>query len=242
MEIKHYAHIVWRWLWLIVGLPALVLAFSLLRPTPRPQGYVATMRFSVGLTPETPAAPSSYTYDRYYTWLTAEYLADDLSEVVKSGEIAQAVAAEAARQGLHVQLAPGAIQGSTAAGKLHRILTVTLSWPKADELAALASALSTVLSQGQAGYFDQFRAAGTPVVMHLIDPPSISPVGVSLKSRLELPLRLILGLLAGLGLAFFLEYLDDSVRGPQDLRMQGLDVLATIPRASALPWAERRQR
>lgn len=241
MEIRRYARIAWRRWWLIAALPVLVLALSLIRPAPRTQGYAATMRFSVGLVPEDRAAPY-FTYDRYYTWLTAEYLTDDLVEVVKSREIADAVSTELARTGRNLQVQPGAIQGASSAGKLHRILTVSLQSPDPDQLALLAQALATVLSEGRAPYFEQFRAAGTPIVMHLIDPPAITPVGASLRSRLDLPLRLILGLLAGVGLAFFVEYVDDSVRGTRDLEAVGLEVLGSIPRQSIFPWVERRHR
>lgn len=242
MEIRNYIAILWRRGWLVAGLPALVLVFSLLRPAPQPApGYVANMRFSVGVTPQAPS-PSVYTYDRYYSWLTAEYLADDLTQVVRSREVADAVAAEAARAGLKVDISPEAIQGSAGAGKLHRILTVSLSWGDRDQLQVLADALATVLSQGKTAYFDQFRKAGTPVELHLIDPPSIGQAGVSLRSRMEMPLRLILALVAGLALAFFVEYLDDSVHGPDDLEAQGLPVFGAIPRTGILPWSDRKLR
>ena len=48
------------------------------------------MRFVVGIRPERQG--DYYAYDRYYTWLTAEYLVDDLSEVVKSRSFAEDVA------------------------------------------------------------------------------------------------------------------------------------------------------
>ncbi|MCL6429690.1 MAG: hypothetical protein K6V36_02375 [Anaerolineae bacterium] len=242
VEIRQYVRIAWRWLWLIAGLPVLVLVVSLLRGrAPQAPGYVATMRFSVGVVPEQ-AEGGSYTYDRYYTWLTAEYLIDDLAEVVRSREIAEAVAQEAARKGLARELGPGTVQGSTTGGKLHRILTVSLTWGDLEELEVLARATATVLSEGRAPYFEQLRQVGTPVVMHLIDPPAISPIGVSLRSRVEVPLRTGLGLLAGIALAFFLEYLDDSVRDPSDLTVRGVPVLGVIPRRSGPPWSERRVR
>jgi capsular polysaccharide biosynthesis protein len=242
VEIKEYVRIAWRRSWLIFGLPALVLGLTLLRPVPpRAPTYQATMRFSVGIVPETPG-DSSYTYDRYYSWLTAEYLADDLTEVVRSQEIAAAVKAEAQRHGLATEFAPGSIEGMTTGGKLHRILSVSMSWHSPDELAVLARALSTVLTEGQTGYFEQFRAAGTPVVIHEIDPPTIAAVGEGMRRRLELPLRLGLALFAGLSVAFFLEYLDDTVRGPRDLKSRGLDLLGAIPRQSSLPWGDRGMR
>jgi len=244
VEIRRLIDVLWRRAWLVLALPALVLALGLLRPAAQPQpGYVANMRFSVGVMPvEAAPAPDYYTYDRYYSWLTAEYLADDLSQIVRSREVAEAVRAEAARQGLEVDVAPEAIQGSSGAGKQHRILTVTLNWPDRDQLRVLANALTTVLSQGQTAYFEQFRSAGTPIVMHPIDPPSIVPAGISLRSKVEVPLRLLLALVAGVALAFFVEYLDDSVHGPEDLEAHGLAVVGAIPRSGALPWSERRLR
>ncbi|MGQ9682483.1 MAG: YveK family protein [Anaerolineae bacterium] len=243
MEIRTYARILWRWLWLVAGLPALVLVLSLSRLTPPPGGYSATMRFSVGVVPQTPAGPGGYyTYDHYYSWLTAEYVTDDLAEIVKSREVADAVIAEAKARGLTVELAPGAIQGATSGGKLHRILTVSLGWHNRDELQKLAEATAAVLSEGKTPYFAKMKSLGTPILMYPIDPPSISPVGISLRSRLDVPLRLALALVAGVSLAFFLEYLDDTVRDPRDLRAQGLTVLGIIPRRGKMPWSERGER
>lgn len=242
VEIKNYARILWHWSWLVVGLPAVVVAVSLLRAAPPgPTGYTASMRFSIGLLPEAPAAPA-YSYDGYYTWMTAEYLADDLTEIVKSGEVAQAVMAEAQRRGLSAKVTPGAIQGATSGGKLHRIVTVSINWPDQEELAILAESVATVLQEGKAGYFAQYREAGTPVMMHLIDPPTLSPVGASTRQRLDLPLRLLLAVFAGVGGAFMLEYLDDTIHGPGDLQARDMDVLGTIPRRSSLPWIDRSQR
>lgn len=241
MEIKQYTRILWRWSWLVIGLPAVVIALALLQPSaPAVTGYTANMRFSVGLAPE--PVPSAYNYDRYYTWLTAEYLADDLTEVIKSQEIARAVLAEAKRRGLEVQLPPGAIQGATTGGKLHRILNVTVNWGNHDELVILADSLSTVLSEGRAGYFDQFRDAGTPIILHQIDAPTLSEVGPNTRQRLELPLRLMLAVFAGVSGAFVLDYLDGSVRDVSDLQARGIHVLGAIPRRSSLPWRNRHYR
>ncbi len=76
MELVRYWRIIKRRLWLVAVLLAVVLAsypFSASRP---PASYNASMRFAVGLQPE-PRSGAYYTYDYYYTWLTAEYLVDD---------------------------------------------------------------------------------------------------------------------------------------------------------------------
>ena len=222
MELVQYWRIVKRRWWLIVVLLAIVAVsypFSASRP---PTTYSASMRFAVGLRPE-PRDGAYYTYDYYYTWLTAEYLVDDLSEVVRSSAFARDVAATS---GLAVS--PGAIQGSTAAGKLHRILTVQVTWGQADELERIANAVVQVMTEHADTYFAQL-GTGSAVVA-VIDPPSIVPVGASLRQRIDLPLRLILALLAGVALTFLLNYLDDSVRDDADLDELGLPVLARIPR------------
>ncbi len=58
----------------------------------------------------------------------------------------------------------------------------------------------------------------------------MSPVPPSLSERLDLPVRLLLALLAGIALAFLLDYLDDSIRGRQDLEEMDIPVMAEVPR------------
>jgi hypothetical protein len=67
-------------------------------------------------------------------------------------------------------------------------------------------------------------------VLRLIDPPVVVPVGRGLRDKLEVPIRLGLAVLAGIAGAFLLDYLDRSVRGPDELEKMGLPVLARIPR------------
>jgi capsular polysaccharide biosynthesis protein len=190
------------------------------------------MRFVVGLRPE-PSNGPYYTYDRYYTWLTAEYLLDDLAEVVKSRAFVQDVARSAG-----LDLPPGIIQGATAAGKLHRILTVTINWPNAEELTRIANALVSVLCEHGATYFAQLSADSA--VISLIDPPSVSQAGVPLRQRLDLPLRLLLALIAGVGLTFLLDYLDVTIRNRADLEELKLPILAEIPSRHRWPLPFRR--
>ena len=75
------------------------------------------------------ASPASTPIDRYYTMLTSEYLVDDLGEIVRSQVFAEEVSKRLADKGIAVPA--GAIGASTQPGKLHRILTVNVSWPEA---------------------------------------------------------------------------------------------------------------
>lgn len=229
MELRQYWHIVWKRVWIIIALLVVVLIGSLaLHPKPAPL-YQATMRFLVGVAPEARTG-DYYTYDRYYTWLSTEYLADDLSEVVKYSAFADDVNAHLAQKGAPITVLPGAIQGSTVAEKQHRILTLRISWGNADELAAIANAAAEVLPQNGPTYFAPIGVEQARFT--LIDRPVVVPVGKSLRERLDLPIRLFLALLAGIALTFLLDYLDDTVRDQADLEAMGITVLGEISRRS----------
>jgi capsular polysaccharide biosynthesis protein len=227
MELREYWRIIRRRWWLPVGLALLTLIMTLVmqRPwEPRPTTYNASMRFNVGVKPE--RIPDVYTYDRYYTMLTSEYLVDDLGEIVRSQVFTEEVSRRTAEQGIVVP--PGAIGSSTQPGKLHRILTVNVSWPDAAQLEVIANAVAETLTESSADFFAQFSAEEADIRM--IDPPVIGAVGASARDRLDLPLRILLALAAGVALAFLLYYLDDSVRDHDDLEQIGLPVLGEIPK------------
>jgi capsular polysaccharide biosynthesis protein len=227
MELREYWQIVRRRWWLPVGLALLTLILTLVgqRPwQPRLPTYNAVMQFNVGIKPE--RIPGVYTYDRYYTMLTSEYLVDDLAEIVRSQVFTREVSRRTAEQGITIP--PGAIGSSTQPGKLHRILTVNVSWPDAAQLETIADAVVATLTESSADFFAQFSAEEADI--RLIDPPVIGEVGPSARDRLDLPLRILLALAAGAGLAFLLHYLDDSVQGSDDLEALGVPVLGEIPK------------
>jgi len=227
MELRAYWRIIRRRWWLAVGLALLVGALTLVMQRPwqaRPTTYSATMRFNVGIQPE--RIPGVYTYDRYYTMLTSEYLVDDLGEIVRSQVFSRAVSERLADQGITVPA--GAIGASTQPGKLHRILTVNVGWGDAAQLQAIADAIVATLTERGADFFGQFSAEEADI--RLIDPPTINVVGRPAREQLDLPLRVLLALAAGIALAFLLDYLDDSVRDREELVGMGLAVLGEIPR------------
>lgn len=240
MELKAYARIVCRRWWLMVCLVGIVFLASLPGVlSPKPLVYQASLRFAVGVAPE-PRSGDYYTYDRYYTWLASEYLLDDLAEVVKSDLFAGMVSAALADKGIRVPR--GAIQGSTQAGKLHRLLTINITWAKEGELRDIANAATTVLQARSAEFLAQLGAENADA--RLIDPPAVYPLGLSLRERLDVPIRLFLALIAGVALIFLLDYLDDAVRDGTELEAMGLVVLGQLPpwpRKGRLLWRKRRR-
>jgi capsular polysaccharide biosynthesis protein len=228
MELRAYWGIIWRRIWIPALLVAVVAGVSLLTAQTPPPTYTSTMRFTVGVKPQ--EIPGQYDYDKYYAWVTSEYMADDLSVIVSSELFAVDVNTRLAEMGSPARLVPGAISGLTIAEKQHRILRLTLTWGDPHELPDLGAAIVAVLEQESPKYFVQLL--GTPdALITVIDGPS-PPVAnaPSLSGRLELPVRILLALGVGVALTFLLDYLDDSVRDKWDLEAMGIELLGQIPK------------
>jgi capsular polysaccharide biosynthesis protein len=227
MELKQYWQIIWKRAWIPALLLVIVAGASLLtRQTSLPT-YSTTMRFTVGVKPQ--EVPDQYTYDSYYAWLSSEYLADDMTAIVSSQAFAADVNRRLVEMASSVQIPPGSIGGVTIAEKQHRILRLNVSWSSPTELADIAQAIVGVMEEDSPKYLTQL---GTPgALINIIDepsPPAANPP--ALTQRLNLPLRLLLALAAGLALTFLLDYLDDSIRGRPELETMGIVVLAEVPR------------
>ena len=66
--------------------------------------------------------------------------------------------------------------------------------------------------------------------VHVIDPAVAPSAPIKPRKLLNFAISLLLALFAGVGMAFLLEYLDDTIKTPQELEAElGLPVLGTIP-------------
>lgn len=218
MELRQYWRIVWKRWWLIAALLLIVLVVSLLAYQEPAPVYQATMRFAVGIVGGEPVMAVSGE-GRSDAWLASEYLADDLSQVLRGGDFA-------ARIGEAVGFPVPA--GSIFASREHRVMTVSITSADSEQVQAIAETLATAVEDGGAGYFPQL--AGVEARAVLIDGPGIAPVGRSLKDKLDLPMRLLVALVAGVALAFLWDYLDDTVRDRADAESLGVAILGEIPR------------
>jgi len=228
MEIRAYWQIIRRrwWLPLLFTIFVALVSALQLRPwqTP-PPSYSATMRLLVGVLPVTD--PDLTSYDaRFYAWQTSEYLVDDFTEVVGSSLFAGNVRKRLANEGIVIP--SGAIRGSSATGRMHRILTLTIHWPSNEELQAISDAVIEELTTNSTFYFAQLGTENTKITV--LDQPILSIIGPSLRTRTEWPLRVLLAFFVGLGLIFLLDYLDTSVRHSQDLEAIGMPVIGMIPK------------
>lgn len=229
MELREYWAIFRRRWWIPVLLSLLVGILSLIQLRPwetKPPVYTASLRMLVGVMPASATNATTYYDPRYYAWLTSEYLVDDFTEVVRSRLFADHVSARLANQ--NIQVPAGVIQGSAATGKQHRIITLNFTWPDQAQLQQIATAAAAELSENAPTYFQQLGTDGAGVT--LIDGPGIGVVGPGVRDRIELPLRILLGFLVGLGIVFLLHYLDDSVRTAAQLEQMGIHVLGAVPK------------
>jgi capsular polysaccharide biosynthesis protein len=218
MELKQYWRIVWKRWWLIAALVGLVLVISLITYKAPEPVYVATMRFAIGIEGDEPVNAASGE-GRSDAWLASEYLADDLSEVLKGGDFATRISDKV---GFSVPA------GTIFASREHRIMTVTITGRDRDQVQAIAEAVGATVENGGADYFPQLTGVEAQAV--LIDGPGIGQSGRSLKDKLDLPIRLFVALVAGVAMAFLWDYLDDSVRDRAEVEKLGVAVLGEIPR------------
>jgi capsular polysaccharide biosynthesis protein len=220
MELRQYWRIIRRRWWLIASLLIIVLIVSLITYEEPAPAYRVTMRFAIGVEGEEPVSALSGE-GRSDAWLASEYLADDLSEVLKGGDFAARISQQV---GFDVPA------GTIFATREHRIMTVMITWRDRDQVQAIAEAVGAAVEDGGADYFPQL--AGVQARAVLIDGPGIGIVGRNLQDKLDLPLRLFVALVAGVALAFLWDYLDDTVRDRTELESLGVPVLGEIPRES----------
>ena len=228
VELHDYWRIIRRRWWLPVVLTLLVGLVSAIQLRPwqsPPPTYSATVRLLIGVQPAAGADRTAYD-PYYYAWQTSEYLVDDFTEVVRSDLFAEQVSARLQSNG--VMIPAGLIQGSSDTGKQHRIISLTVNWPNADQLSQIMQAIVTELAENSTFYFQQL---GTDTAMiTLLDAPNLVTIGPSMRQQLLWPLRVFLGFAVGIGLLLLLDYLDTSVRQADELEAIGFVVLGTIPR------------
>jgi capsular polysaccharide biosynthesis protein len=228
MELRQYWRIIWRRWWLIAALVGLVLLISLLTYRAPAPVYQATMRFAIGIEGTEPVNAISGD-GRSDAWLASEYLADDLSEVLKGGDFAARISEQV---GFPVPA------GIISASREHRIMTVNVTAQNREQVQAVAEAVGAVVEHVSADYFPQL--AGVEAEAILIDGPGIGRVGRSLREKLDLVIRLFVALVAGVALAFLWDYLDNTVRDRAEVEAMGVPVLGEIPHSSRLRRKARR--
>lgn len=210
----------------MAAIPALiVLVAGVVTYNPPGSFYSVGVRFIVGQEPTDAAATEDE--ERYYNWLTSEYIVNGLTDWIRGERFAAAVSAQLAQQGIDVPA--GEIRGSLAADNTRSMMTVILNSGR-DQAAVeqMINAVIIVLTTQNAEALPQL--GDEPATLVQLDTPIVNQIAPGIRSQLDLPLRVALALGAGIGLAFLVEYLDPTVRGRAELEQSGWVVLGEIPK------------
>ena len=224
MELRQYWRIIRKRIWVPVLLLGVVLVASLVLHRPPSPQYSASARLLVDVPPLEVVEGMGFD-PRLTAPQATEYLVDDFSVFVTGQAVAEAVSRRLADQG--ILLPAGVIQGSTASQQIHRVVLLQVTWHNPNEAIAILNTTVDVLRERL-----QAATRNAPTLqpeISLFDGPTVSGVPPSLSQRLDLPVRLFLALIAGVALCFVLDYLDDGVRGREELEAMGIGVLAEVP-------------
>jgi capsular polysaccharide biosynthesis protein len=225
MELRAYAAVLRRHARLIGLITLATLIISTGLALRGPAAYTATMRLAVSVVPD-PRVGDFFKYDSYYSVLTSEYLADDLSELLKSEAIAADVSAE---MGQTVE--PETIVNLTRTKKTHRLLDIQVSGSDPQAALAIAQAYERVLNTKLVNYL-AFMQANNGFV-RIVNQPKVARTNSLPLTAAEIGLRTMAGLIGAVGLAFLLEYIDDRLRDRRQVEsFLGTRVLAEIPSTS----------
>ncbi|MCS6883405.1 MAG: hypothetical protein RMK84_00840 [Oscillochloridaceae bacterium] len=229
MHLYEYLSILRRY-WLVVLLPPLIAgAVSLALALSRAPAYQASALALVSRVPLSASAPSPLPdVDERSTWMTTEYILDDLPFVVGSAAFAADVQAALAAEGYPIDAAT--IRGSLQAEVTHRAVTFRAVAGAPETASALLRATLATLESGGLKYWGRASAGGLHVAV--LDPPGPArPVAGRRDVAQDVALRAALALAAGTGLAFLLNAFDDRLRSPRQAEQWlGVRVLGVIPK------------
>ena len=224
MELRRYWHILKR-RWLLIAIPVMVVAVLTVATYQSPPSYYNVgMNYLVSQEPSPEAAKADE--QRYYNWLTSEYIVNGLTDWVKGSEFATAVSAELAEQGWDIP--SGAIQGSLAADNVRSKLQISLNNPDPQALEAMMAAVTVVLQEQNGNALPQL--GGETAVIVPLSEPFVNQISPGIRSQLDLPVRILVALIAGIGLALLVEYIDPTIRESRELETIGLTILGEIPK------------
>jgi capsular polysaccharide biosynthesis protein len=224
VELRRYWQ-VFRRRWLLIFIPSLVvLGIGLATYQSPPPVYNVGARFLVAQPPGAGALTDDE--QRYFNWLSSEYIVNGLTDWVRGGKFAEAVSAALAEEGLDVP--PHAIQGGLAADNARSMLLLSMTYGDGETLAAMMATAVTLITEENAAALPQL--GGETAVIIPLDPIHVNQIPAGIRSQLDLPLRLAIALAAGIGLALLVEYLDPTLRDRREVEALDLPILGEIPK------------
>jgi capsular polysaccharide biosynthesis protein len=224
MELMLIIRILLRRWWLVV-IPVAVVAVVtvpdlLSSRSAVSDGYSTVIRYSAAQKFNLPDRDGDY----QDVWLASELTVNALTAWVRTSSFKDEIALAAADLGLETDLGALGVSSDNA----RSIGQIFLSWPDEAQLRIIAQAALDVLQNRTQDYFPQLGAE--PAQVTILDDVVISSAPPPITDRFAPLIKLALGIVAGLGLAFLVEYLDTTIRDRQEVERLGLPVIVTIPR------------
>jgi capsular polysaccharide biosynthesis protein len=215
VELRDYLRVLRRYAWVIAMVTVVavitsgVLSYKVIKPT-----YQATATAIVLQRSNPSVAATNVSAQQLYQTLSQTY-----ADLATSPDV---LAAAARAVGLKpTQLTDQVVTATPVTGT--NLLTVQVTAASARTAAAAADAVVIALAR-------RVVALEHVNVIALANRAPVPDQPVSPRPKVNMGIAAVLGLLVGVALAFLLEYMDSTLRGPEDVqRLLGLPVLGEIP-------------
>lgn len=216
----------------MVAIPILVAIGSLALFMTRPVTYTATTSVQLAIVPPQANNDTFFRYADYYNFLATEYMVDDLVEVLNGNVFTQDVAATLAGPDFNYGIPVEHIRGALDVTRKHRVIIIAATSTNRTTATLVARAAAKTLQADPVKYFSRGGSAAPIDAKPLVIDAVLGAKSNRSKSLLNAALQVLIAIFAGLGLAFFLDYLDDRLRGEESVRAAlRLPVMAMLPSA-----------
>jgi len=219
MELKEYWAVIRRWIWMIamVTVIATITSGVVSKYVIKPE-YEATTTILVNQKYSSQDAMSGLIYNDV---MTNEALVQTYSQIMTSDTILTAVIHD-----LHLSYTTAELakEITVASNNQSEVISVSVDDRSVQTATAIANSLAQVF---QHKVVQLMQVQNVQIVDPAIVPAHSVPV--SPKTTTNVAIAFLLGLMVSVGIAFLIEYLDDSVRSDEEVGLiLGVPVLGTI--------------
>ncbi|NLY43931.1 MAG: lipopolysaccharide biosynthesis protein [Clostridiaceae bacterium] len=216
MELREYLQIIRKRMWIVVSLTLVsaiasaIISFFLLEPI-----YQSNTTLYVGKKADSQESLA------YNDLLLSNQLVKDYRELVKSRLVARTVIEELKLQGMTAgQLAA---KLSVNLKNDTRLIEITAQDPDPQLAALIANKVAEVFKEKVVELMDVEN-------VQVIDKAEVPVSPTKPNKKLNIAVAAFVGLMAGLGIIFLIEYLDNTIKTPEDVQKHlDLPVIGTIP-------------
>lgn len=219
MELKKYAQIMMKRLWLIILLPVATGLFSAYVSY-----YVLVPVYEANTTLyviNTPASAGSENYIDYSLLLAGESLVKDYRELVRSRAVTSVVIDQLKLK----DMTSGQLASMISVDSKNetRIIEIGVQDTDPERAARIADTVSTV-------FVDKVVSLMKVQSVSIVDKAQIPAGPVAPSPVKNITIAVFLGLMAAVGIIFLMEYLDDTIKTAEDVeKYLGVSMLGSIP-------------